>query len=185
MLGPAEDCRPTSSFRVHDRAKETEMYRRVVVPLDGSALAEEVLPQAIDLARLSDAPIHLLRVVDFTRSDFGPYAIEYASTEPVLAEERTTADDYLGEVEARVRGAGLAVDSEVRQGRVARELVAAVKPGDIIAMASHGRGGLSRWLLGSVAEDVLRHAAVPILLVKSAGTSAGKAGTTPATASAS
>jgi nucleotide-binding universal stress UspA family protein len=145
------------------------MYRRIVVPLDGSKLAETALPQAIDLARLTGAPVHLLRVVDFTRLErYGPYALalEYSAMEPVLADEHLEAKGYLEEIQARLDGAGLVADSEIRQGRVAREVVAAVKPGDIVVMASHGRGGLSRWLLGSVAEDVLRHASVPVLLVR-------------------
>jgi nucleotide-binding universal stress UspA family protein len=145
------------------------MYRRIVVPLDGSKLAEAALPQAIDLARLTGAPVHLLRVVDFTRLErYGPYALalEYSSAEPVLADEHLEAKAYLQEIQARLDGAGLLVDSEIRQGRVAREVVAAVKPGDVVVMGSHGRGGLSRWLLGSVAEDVLRHASVPVLLVR-------------------
>lgn len=145
------------------------MYRCIVVPLDGSDLAESALPQAIDLARLTGAPIHLLHVVDVTRLErYGPYvlALEYSGVEPVLADEQAEAKAYLQQVEARLSDAGLLVTSEIRPGRVAREVVAALRPGDLVVMASHGRGGLSRWLLGSVAEDVVRHATVPVLLVK-------------------
>lgn len=159
------------------------MYRRIVVPLDGSALAEAALPQAIDLARLTGVPLHLLRVVDYLRLErYGPYALalEYSPVEPVLATEQTEATGYLSEVAERLTDDGLTVASEVRQGRVAREVVAAATPGDVIVMASHGRGGLSRWLLGSVAEDVLRHATVPVLLVR-AGVEASAAGAPYAT----
>lgn len=145
------------------------MYRRIVVPLDGSKLAEQALPQAEELSRLTGAPIHLVWVVDYTRLErYGPYALalEYASVEPVVKEEVGVAREYLRGIEARLTTAGLSVESEVLQGRVARELIRATKPGDAIVMASHGRGGLSRWLLGSVAEDVLRHTTVPVLLVK-------------------
>jgi nucleotide-binding universal stress UspA family protein len=144
------------------------MYRRIVVPLDGSKLAETALSQAIDLARLTGAPVHLLRVVDFRRLDqYGPYALalEYAG-DPVLADEHALALAYVRDVRSRLDGMGLYANTEVREGRIAREVVAALKPGDIVVMASHGRGGFSRWLLGSVAEDVVRHAAVPVLLVK-------------------
>jgi nucleotide-binding universal stress UspA family protein len=162
--------------------KEVTMFRRIVVSLDGSGLAEEALTQAIDLARLTDVPIHLIRVVDYTRLErYGPYALalEYSAVEPVLTAEQTEATAYLREVAARLTADGLTADVEVRQGRIARELVAAAKPGDVIVMASHGRGGLSRWLLGSVAEDVLRHATVPVLLVRSEAAVAanGKAAT--------
>jgi nucleotide-binding universal stress UspA family protein len=158
------------------------MYRRIVVPLDGSSLAEESLPQAEELARLTGAPIHLIWVVDCTRLErYGPYALalEYSATEPMLAEEIAIARTYLQGVEECLVATGLTVDSEVIQGRVARELVAAAKPGDLMVMASHGRGGLSRWLLGSVAEDVLRHTMVPVLLVKAGMATGGNVSTEP------
>jgi nucleotide-binding universal stress UspA family protein len=69
-------------------------------------------------------------------------------------------------VATRLRASGLVVRTESRRGHAAREIVAATAPGDLIVMASHGRSGVTRWLMGSVAEDVLRHATVPILLVK-------------------
>jgi nucleotide-binding universal stress UspA family protein len=145
------------------------MYRRVIVPLDGSAIAELALVQAVEIGRMSGAPIHLLRVVDYLHLErYGPYALalEYATTGPVLSVEQNEARDYLAAIESRLTGEGLAVTTEVRQGRVAREVVAAAQSGDLIVLASHGRGGLSRWLLGSIAEDVIRHATVPVLLVR-------------------
>jgi nucleotide-binding universal stress UspA family protein len=163
------------------------MYRRIVVPLDGSKLAEMALPQAEELARLTGAPIHLIWVVDYTRLErYGPYALAlaYSDAEPMLAEEIAIARTYLLGIEERLVATGLSVDSEVIQGRIARELVAASKPGDVIVMASHGRGGVSRWLLGSVAEDVLRHTAVPVLLVKASTTAAAEILAEPAKISA-
>jgi nucleotide-binding universal stress UspA family protein len=145
------------------------MYRRIIVPLDGSAIAEQALAQAVELSRMSGAPIHLLRVVDYLRMEqYGPYALalEYSTTEPILNVETTESREYLTAIETNLTGDGLTVDTEVRQGRVAREIVAAAQEGDVIVMASHGRGGFSRWLLGSVAEDVVRHASVPVLLVR-------------------
>jgi nucleotide-binding universal stress UspA family protein len=145
------------------------MFQRIVVPLDGSKLAEAALPAAEELARLMRAPVLLLRVVDFTRLEqYGPYglALEYASVEPVLAAERAEAVSYLEDVQRQLSTKGLSVTFAVRSGPVARELVAATQPGDVVIMASHGRGGLSRWLLGSVAEDVVRHAPVPVMIIR-------------------
>lgn len=145
------------------------MFQRIVVPLDGSKLAEAALPAAEELARLTHAPIVLLRVVDFTRLEqYGPYglALEYASVEPVLAAERAEAVSYLEDVQRQLSTKGLSVTFAVRSGPVTRELVAATQPGDVVVMASHGRGGLSRWLLGSVAEDVVRHAPVPVMIIR-------------------
>lgn len=158
------------------------MFHRIVVPLDGSELAEAALPSAEEMARLAHAPIMLLRVVDFTRLEhYGPYglALEYASVEPVLAAEHAEAAKYLAETCNQLSATGVSVTYAVRSGLVAREIVAATRPGDVIVMASHGRGGLSRWLLGSVAEDVVRHALVPVMIVR-ADTMAGARGDPPA-----
>lgn len=164
------------------------MYRRIIVPLDGSALAEQALDQAAELSRVTGAPLQLLRIVDYLRMEqYGIYALalEYATAEPVLAVEQGESKDYLTKIENKLAREGLAVATEVRQGRVAREIVAFAQPGDVIVMASHGRGGLSRWLLGSIAEDVVRHATVPVLLVRAtteAATTAPEAATAVAVA---
>src|SRR5215218_6795744 len=116
---------------VRPTSKEVTMYRRIVVPLDSSGLAEEALPQATELARLVGAPLHLLRVVDYLRLErYGPYALalEYSAVEPVLETEIGEATNYLRGLEERLAREGVAVETEVRQGRVAREIVAAAKP---------------------------------------------------------
>jgi nucleotide-binding universal stress UspA family protein len=155
------------------------MYTRIVVPLDGSPLAELALAHAATLAKAVNAPIHLLRIVDYTRMEsYGPYglALEYASFEPTLSEEEETARAYLGEVQAKLEEDGLSVTTDVRRGAVVREIVGGSEPGDLIVMGSHGRGGVTRWLLGSVAEDVVRHSTVPVLLVRAPRDGAEKAG---------
>jgi nucleotide-binding universal stress UspA family protein len=145
------------------------MDARIVVPLDGSELAEVALPRAEELARALQVPLHLVRVTDFTRLDqYGPYglAIEYAGMQEVLETEHRTAREYLQQVEERLTANGLRVTAERRQGSAARELVAAAQPDDLIVMATHGRSGVTRWFLGSVAEDVIRRAAAPVLIVR-------------------
>jgi nucleotide-binding universal stress UspA family protein len=66
----------------------------------------------------------------------------------------------------RLEGEGFTVTSDVRVGPVAQAILDDVQEGDLIVMGSHGRSGLRRWVLGSVAEEVLRHAKVPVLMVK-------------------
>jgi nucleotide-binding universal stress UspA family protein len=145
------------------------MYQRIVVPLDGSELAEKALPEAEQIARLTGAPIHLMRVIDLTQlpwyGQFG-MAMEYAAVEREVGDESTAAATYLENIARRFADSGLTVNTEVRRGRAARELVAVAKPGDVIVIATHGRGGITRWFLGSVAEDLLRHSPVPILLIR-------------------
>jgi nucleotide-binding universal stress UspA family protein len=145
------------------------MYQRIVVPLDGSDIAELAIPEAERMARLTAAPMHLIRVVDPTQLPwYGAYgdAMGYTVAQGALGDEEQSSDAYLAGIAKRIKELGIEVECEVRHGRAAKELVAAAKPGDIIVIASHGRGGISRWLLGSVAEELIRHAAVPVLLVK-------------------
>ncbi len=147
------------------------MFQRIVVPLDGSELAERALPQAEELARLTTAPIHLVRVIDITAplrySAYG-WAIETAGLESLLDEERASARAYLERIGRDVGARGVAVTTELREGLPARELIETAGSSDLIVMASHGRGGLARWFLGSVAEEVVRRSAAPVLLVRSA-----------------
>ena len=134
-------------------------YRTILVPLDGSALSERALPEATALAARSGARLLLLRVAvaNFvTRND-------PLTGEPRLAD---LAADYLRDVAARAGDRSTAETIEAAGepgpviGRVARE-----RGVDLIVMATHGRSGIGRWLYGSVADYVLRHAPVPVLLV--------------------
>jgi nucleotide-binding universal stress UspA family protein len=158
------------------------VFERIVVSLDGSELAEQALPVAEELAGLANAPLHLIRVVDLTRLErYGPYglAVEYAGFELVAQEERQVAEEYLDTVAKDLKGRGRTVTTAVVDGITPRVLVESAKPGDTLVMASHGRSGLSRWFLGSVAEEVVRRATVPVLLVR-AQPPAAEAGTTGA-----
>ena len=174
------------------------MYQRIVVPLDGSALAERALEQAAGLARLTGAPLHLVQVVDVPVT--AGLAAEAATLAQALVDEAAAAGAYLDEARRRLTGdevveeaaaesfpasdapartarpapalgvGASAVTTELRRGKVAPELLAAARPGDLFVMTPHARGGLARWFLGSVTEEVIRHAPVPVLLVPAAET---------------
>lgn len=140
------------------------MLSRILVPLDGSPLAEAVLSQVIELATLRKAEIVLLRVA---------LAHTILGTDPVEAQVRVVeeAQAYLAKIETNLVTQGLAVKSVVRYGRAADEILDHARTGgvEMIAMSTHGRGGVRRWVLGSVAETVVRHSPVPVLLVRAAG----------------
>jgi nucleotide-binding universal stress UspA family protein len=144
------------------------MYTRIVVPLDGSELAEVALPNANELSRMSGAPLHLVRVVDvMTGRPYGTYlAVEAAGYAEALKVEEIESAAYLASVKERLERAGYAVATELRRGPASHEITQLARTGDVIVMATHGRGGLRRWLLGSVAEEVVRHSPVPVLLVR-------------------
>lgn len=139
--------------------------RRILIPLDGSAFSEEILGPALDLAQATGARISLLEVVTrragvgrLLRS--GERSAEAA--ERFLREIRSRIPQTLGPVDVRVVEQGNAEAGIVRETR--REDI------DLVAMATHGRGGLRRLVLGSVAESVVRGAQVPVLLYRPVGT---------------
>lgn len=154
------------------------MFDRIVVSLDGSDTSEQALPAATQLARGLGAPLHLIRVADLAWLSLGASdaALEYAALGDTVSQEEQEAKNYLAGREKELATNGLTVTTEVRTGFAAREIIAASKPGDLLVMASHGRSGPARWLLGSVAEDVTRRAACPVLLVRAEGATGDRAG---------
>lgn len=145
------------------------MFKRVLVPLDGSALAESALTQAKQLAKLVGAGLHLVRVVD-TSSWMNAYpmvpAIELGAFQQALVKEESEVEIYLGTIASQLRAQGFETHTALLQGRIGQSIARFAEPGDVIVMTTHGRGGLARWFLGSVAEELVRHARAPILLVR-------------------
>jgi nucleotide-binding universal stress UspA family protein len=140
--------------------------RRVLVPLDGSPLAEAVLPFVASLARPLGLEITLLRVAPTVP----PQVIEGSRRVVANPIDRLTqeANDYLCGVADRLRAEGLNALTAVRVGDAATEIVLGAREGraDLIAMTTHGRTGLRRLLFGSTADGVLRRADVPVFLVR-------------------
>jgi nucleotide-binding universal stress UspA family protein len=138
-----------------------EKFERILVPLDGSECAEIVFPKVEKLATDLKASIALLRVA---------YAHTFPGVDPTEAEVKVVreAEEYLRKIEERLKAKGFNVDSHVRYGNDADEILdhAAQKDIDFIAMTTHGRSGVKRFLLGSVAEKILRHSPKPIFLVR-------------------
>lgn len=149
--------------------ERTVPFQRVVVTLDGSELAERALVEAEYIAREANIPMHLVRVVDITRFEkMGYYglAVNYTGITELFEQEQQFALDYLDEMRAKLEERGLTVTTEMRQGLPDAEIDAAVRPGDLLVIATHGRTGIRRWFMGSVAEQVVRNSTVPVLLVR-------------------
>ena len=145
----------------------TKRYQHLLVPLDGSEMAEVALPDAASLAVSSNARLTLLHVVPPALAEI------YAAAKAVPADEgdgslHDAAHNYLDLVRRRLNAMGIEVHNAVTIGDAADSLVAyASEQGvDLIVMATHGRSGWKRLVLGSVAERVLRVAAQPVLLVR-------------------
>jgi len=149
------------------------MYKRILVPLDGSDTARFGLREAITLAREQKATLRLLHVI----GEF-PIMLEMAGVEDYEKLRRglvQRADAMLDEAKALAASLDVAAETRVRElkgGRVADAIVDEAKESgcDLIAIGTHGRRGMSRVLLGSDAERVLRQAGVPVLLVRERAT---------------
>ena len=148
------------------RRREAQMPRTILVPLDGSALAERALPYAEALARPGGGRLVLVRAVPYLARPAGdkPFATLAAARDAAAAEAR----EYLDCAAARLGERGIAAEVAVPYEEEADAILAeAQRAGaDLIAMATHGRGGLGRWLYGSVAAEVLASTSLPILLIR-------------------
>lgn len=142
------------------------MYSKILIPLGGSKLAEAVLPYARYLTRQCKIPVELLCAIDV--AELATYTpVERALLlEKFIRHETATAENYLRSVADSFRG--MDVTCTVKAGRPEEVIVNAAErhAGILIAMASHGRSGLGRFLLGSVAEKILRGAGNPLLIVR-------------------
>ncbi len=165
---------PVMIVRPQDASPEIArpVIRRLLVPLDGSKLAKEALPVAGNIAARLQIPIFLLRVIN-PASALAPYP-SVAPTYPVevfqqLEEEmRTDAQESLDAAATSLQTMDIEISTGVTTGSAAHSIEDATEQGDIIIMTSHGRSGIRRWLLGSVAEQLVRHAPVPVVLVRAA-----------------
>jgi nucleotide-binding universal stress UspA family protein len=145
---------------------------RIVVPLDGSEIAARALPVASELAEHLAAPVHVIRAVDAALSL--PMASGVFGAGPVV--DANVTDQIWEEAEAEARSTVTAAVSQLQSEGVDASggivigspffaISEAIEPGDLLTLTSHGRGGVRRWLLGSVAEKLVREAKAPVMLV--------------------
>ncbi len=151
------------------------MFRRILVPIDGSPTSNRGLDEAIGLASDQKASICLLHVVDELVVTGGVHAMMYvppSCTDEFFRALRRGGKKLLSDAEAKVRKHGIAVEPvllEMVGGRVADLIIKQAKKwrADVIVLGTHGRRGLSRLVMGSDAEMVLRETPLPVLLVRS------------------
>jgi nucleotide-binding universal stress UspA family protein len=178
LLGSVAEkvLRGTSNPLLLARATETASadgeaaLKSLIVPLDGSEVAEAVLPVAADMAKKLGLEIVLFRAYHIPynaySADEGFYAVNF---DELIAGVRDEANDYLQKKLADVKAMGVEKISVVsKEGFAGDEIIALGRhtPGGLIAMSSHGRSGVKRWVLGSVTETVVRHTADPVLVIR-------------------
>jgi nucleotide-binding universal stress UspA family protein len=144
---------------------------RVVVPLDGSDRAELALPVAAAVSREVGASVELISAVDLPQvvSPSLGYAPAFAPEFYTEMEKEATgnAEKHLDEAIGKLGESGVTATKHISLGSAVHSINDIVKPGDLIVMTSRGQGGFKRWLLGSVAEKLVRESPAPVLLVPS------------------
>ena len=149
------------------------LHQRLLVPLDGSVLAECVLPHVRHLIRPGQTQVYLLSVLS---AGVGDRAVALMTTYPpglqlsasAISRARAQIETYLRGIAAQLRELGATVKTEVREGNPADEIIdcARVIDAGLLIMNTHGLSGISRWVFGSVTDRVLRGAPCPVLLVR-------------------
>jgi nucleotide-binding universal stress UspA family protein len=150
------------------------MYEKILIPLDGSEVAEAVIPNVADLIRrmtpTTSITVTLLQVVSLLTynvlTEDERAQIPYSDED--MKEIRKKATDYLEKVAEDMRAKGIKVKTLVAAGHAAEEIIKAAEAAkvNLIAMSTHGFSGVKRWALGSVADKVLHESRIPVLIVR-------------------
>ena len=145
------------------------MYKKILVPLDGSRIAECVMPHIKTIAKATNSKVELVSVVEPVEIPTrGKIALTEDDLKQINADASQEANKYLNSLANRLKRAGIEGIPVVITGKPAESLVDYANNNaiDLIIMATHGRSGITKWFWGSVAEKVLRAVDIPILLVK-------------------
>jgi nucleotide-binding universal stress UspA family protein len=145
-------------------------FRSILVPLDGSELAETVLPHTVELSKKLDLEVILVRVFNLPNLY---YDEAYTPDERVWELIRDQAQEYLDRKGKELKDQGVAkVSSVLLEGFAAERIIAVARetPGSLIAICTHGRSGVRRWVLGSVTDRVVSHSGDPVLVIRAPGT---------------
>ncbi len=143
------------------------MYDRILVPLDGSPLSEQVLPYAAKIGQGLSIPVHLLQIFATPSEAMGdPQHGRYMTG--ISAGIHDESIDYLNGVQRRIATSGLEIICEAHEGNAVTHIIeiAEKSPGALVAMSTHGRSGVSRWVMGSVTDKVLHSIKNPMLIVR-------------------
>jgi nucleotide-binding universal stress UspA family protein len=145
------------------------MYNNILIPLDGSKRAEAILPHVEDLARRCGAKVIFLQVVEPIPLVVGLQGAPIVPPQQEFEQRTKQAESYLAALREEFQGKGIETDTRVVYGPVVEAIIDAAESegADLIAIASHGRSGLSQVFYGSVAAGVLHRVDRPLLLIRS------------------
>jgi nucleotide-binding universal stress UspA family protein len=164
---------PVLILRTPDEDVDSDVVvSRIVVPLDGSEIAARALPIAGELSKQLAAPVHVVRAVDaalalpMASGVFGAGPVVDAEvTDQIWEEAEAEARSTVTAAVSQLQAAGVDASGEIVNGSPFFAISDEIEPGDLLVLTSHGWGGVRRWLLGSVAEKLVREANAPVMLV--------------------
>jgi nucleotide-binding universal stress UspA family protein len=155
------------------------MYKKIMVPLDGSKLAECVFPHLETIVKgCKAAEVIIVQAVEPISVPYGREVSQFTSLEQVKAFEthqKVEAEKYLKEIVARLKKTGVNAKAEAIYGKAGEALsdYANKNEVDLVIIATHGRSGVSRWVWGSVADRLVRSVSAPVLMVRAPGCAPG------------
>jgi nucleotide-binding universal stress UspA family protein len=143
------------------------MIKRILLTLDGSPLAEEAIQPAVLHAKAHEAELHILRVVSPLTKSYRAGKASLSAIESAERDIKLLAQDYLDDTSEQLASQGLKVQTAMRHGQPHEMIIqyAAKNEIDLIVMARRGESGLTRWLIGSVTDHVVRASPIPVLVV--------------------
>jgi nucleotide-binding universal stress UspA family protein len=154
------------------------MYTKILVPLDGSELSECTLEHVKKVASVgSSSEVILLRVVEpISTNDAAAWSQSGYTITDVQNKNKTSAQEYLSQAATQLINQGISARTEVIEGRATESILdyAENNKVELIVMSTHGRSGISRWTFGSVADRVVRHSPIPVLVISPPGCRSGK-----------
>jgi nucleotide-binding universal stress UspA family protein len=164
---------PVLILRTPDEDADSDVVvSRIVIPLDGSEIASRALPVASEIAKQLAAPVHVVRAVDaalalpMASGVFGAGPVVDADvTDQIWQEAEEKARSKVTAAVSRLKVEGIDASGGIVNGSPFFAISEVIEPGDLLILTSHGRGGVRRWLLGSVAEKLVREADAPVMLV--------------------
>ena len=143
----------------------TKVFERIIAPVDGSEVAKKAAKKALALAKTMDIKVvamHVINIPDRPSPSLYAGSIRYQLHELLQNEGQS----YLDEIEDFGEQMGVIISKKLVEGHPAEEIIKEAKEDDLIVIGSKGRTGLDRLLMGSVAENVARHASCPVMIVK-------------------
>ena len=157
--------------------KRKGLIRRILVPLDGSRVAERIIPHAEAMSKSLRGALLLFQAVELMRATYNVEGsvLSKSTIRQENKRRRESSEQYLDSVSRGIKGRGHPVSRHVTTGAPAEQILdfAEANPVDLIAMSTHGRSGVNRWVLGSVTDKVLHAGDMPVLVVRAAGRTKG------------